>query len=644
MKKKQKTVLPIEPESKLSANIMPLRIEEHEDYLILGNYYVRTLVVSLFSNNVEAGFLDTLHSLGANISIVHHIEPTSAEAMIKEYDKAIREYRSQLLDAKLRDSERLNIENKINDVTNLLENIISSNSEIFMEHMLIHIQAPSLDKLKRITHTVQTLTNRNFKAIAVKHRMFDAFESVLPLNKNKVKELTYRNFDAEALSSLFALDESEMISDKGIMMGKNIKTRNFVKIDPNQLLNKHMVVVAPPGSGKSTFMFGDMLRRWSVLGVRIRAIDPKGDYGSKFKGLGGEWVKISTMNDKVINPFEILNTKVIKSNEGIVIHGSLLQKKISNLKIMFSLMYPVLKDDPVAKSVLEKVLFQTYAKKNINLNTHFASLKPKDYPILGDFYNHLGELIKNKEEYKPLSDLYQVLYQYVEGSYSKAINDYTKVDLSNDLITFDLFDLKNEEEFQKVIMFNILTFLEEDAVMGESPVQIYVDEAHKLSDPQNPLAMKFLSEMYRLLRSFGCGITSATQQIGDFLSAVEGPRNYGEAIIRGSVSKLYLPMPREELNTIMEKTLETFSEEEQQILIIKDADRRNTAGKGIFVLGSKKASLLVELSPIELQLWDPDRMKTEYPNIEPDDEILLSEPSLMDDELEIHELQPVMVS
>jgi type IV secretory pathway VirB4 component len=642
---KKKTVLPVEPESPLDAKIVPTRIEEHEDYMILGNYHVRTLVVALFSNKVEAGFLDNLHTLGANISIVHHIEPTSAEAMIKYLDKAIREYRSQLLDAKLKDSERLMIENKVTDATSLIENLISSNSELFLEHMLIHIQAPSLEKLNRITHTVQSLTNRSFKAIAVKHRMFDAFESVLPLNKNKVKELTYRNFDAEALSSLFALDESEIISEKGIIKGRNLKTRNVVKVDPYELLNMHEFVVGPSGSGKSTYLFGDMFRRWSVLGVRIRVIDPKGDYGRKFEMIGGEWVKISTMNNKVINPFEILNTKLIKNEEGNAIHASLLHRKISNLKTMFSLMCSELKNNAVAKSLLEKVLIQTYenAPKTITWDTDFTTLKPTDYPILVDFYSIIGSLVKKDEEYKPLNGLYQVLYQYVEGSYSKAMNGYTNVDLSNDLISFDLFDLKNEEEFQKVVMFNILTFLEEDAVMGDGDVQIYVDEAHILADPQNPLAMKFLSDMYKLLRSFGCGITSAIQQIGDFLSAVEGTRNYGEAIILNSMSKLYLPMSREELHTIMNKTSENFSEEEQQILVIKDADRRN-AGKGIYVLGSKKASLQVELTPIELQLWDPVRMKTEYPTIDLNDELLLPILSLIEDTVEIQELEPILVS
>jgi type IV secretory pathway VirB4 component len=616
--------------------LAPDSIEEHDTYIRLGSNYVRTLVVSHFSNDVMAGFLDKLHSIGSNVSVIHHIEPTSAEAMIRSLDKAIEEYKSQLHDMKIKASERQMIENNIKDATILLDNLTSAHSELFNEHMLIHIQALSLEELNRVTHLVKTLTNRHLKAITPTNRMFDAFESVLPIKKNKVRELTYRNFDAEALSALFPFDESEVIAERGIIKGRNLKTNSIVMVNHDELLNRHEYVCGPSGSGKSTYLFGDMMRRW-IQDVKIRVIDPKGEFGSKFKQLGGEWIKISPMHDTVLNPFEIMNTKLIKNEDGNKIEASLLHRKISNLKTMFTLMYPALKDDPVAKALLEKALVKTYeqSKKAISWNTDFSKLQSKDYPIIGDLYRVIGKLIKDDEEYKPLNSLYQVLYQYVEGSYSKAMNGPTNVDLSKDLIAFDLFDLKGEEDLQKVAMYNILTFLEEDAVKDKEMVQIYVDEAHILADPRNALAMKFLSDMYKLLRSFNSGVTSATQQVGDFLSAIEGTRNYGEAIILNSVSKLYLPMSREELNTIMNKTSENFSEEEQQLLVIKDADRKRSAGKGVYIVGSQKVSLQVQLSPIELQLWDNPRFEVEYKNLKGNDEILLPEKSLNEKDVEI---------
>jgi hypothetical protein len=96
----------------------------------------------------------------------------------------------------------------------------------------------------------------------------------------------------------------------------------------------------------------------------------------------------------------------------------------------------------------------------------------------------------------------------------------------------------------------------------------------------------------------------------------------------------------------MNKTSENFSEEEQQILVIKDADRKKSAGKGVYIVGSTKVSLQVQLSPIELQLWDRSRMEAEYQQVKNNDEILLPEFSLAEEsiEREKHNFEPLLVS
>ncbi|MEI5915119.1 MULTISPECIES: VirB4 family type IV secretion system protein [Bacillus] len=593
--------------------IAPDSIQEHEDYMRLGGNYIRTLAIAHFSNDIRANFLEKLHNINANVSVVHHIEPTPVEGMIKYLDRAAVEYKSQMRDSKLKESEKSVIENRLKDTMIMIEDLTSSDGVMFNEHMLINIQAPNVKELNRITHLVKTMVSRHMKAITPNLRMVDAFNSALPLGKNLVKELTYRNFSAESLSALFPFDECELFTDKGIIKGKNLKTNSVVIVDHDALLNRNEFVVGPSGSGKSTYLWGDMMRRWEQ-GVKIRSVDPKGEFGHKFKKLGGTWVKISPMNDHIMNPFEIIATNIPRDENGQPIAASLLHKKISNLKTMFTLMYNDLKNQQVALALLEKAIVQTYENFDINWDTDFTKKKPTDYPILGDLYELIGKLIKENPEYEPLTGLRQVLYPYVEGSYSRAINGHTNVDLSNDLIDFDILELKDDKELQKVAMYNILTFLEADAIKDLDVVQVYVDEAHILSDPRNPLAMEFLSNMYKLVRSFKGGVTSATQQIGDFLSAQEGSKNHGEAVILNSVTKLYLPMSKNELDTIMKKTSETFSEEEQKILIIKDADKEKSAGKGVYVVGSAKVSLQVELTPAELELWNYEWYKTKYKN------------------------------
>lgn len=590
----------------------PDSIEEQESYLRLGANYVRTLAVAHFSNQVEAGFLEKLHTMSANVSVIHHIEPTPADGMIKALNRAVIEYKSRLQEPRLRPVDQIKLENDLQDAELLLQNLVSGTSEMFVEHMLIHIQATNLEQLNTITHQVKTQMTKSMKLLTPHFRMLDAFQSVLPIRSHALSEMTYRNFDSEALSALFPFDECEIVSEKGIIKGKNLKTNNIVLVDHDELLNRNEVVIATSGGGKSTYLFGDMMRRW-MQGTVVRAIDPKGEFGEKVIKLGGEWIKISPMNDNIINPFEIMNSTIATDETGQQLEASLLHQKISRLKTMFTLMYKELKEQQVAMALLEKALIETYADKGIDWGTNFKTKSSHDYPTMSDLYYKIESLMKEDERFKPLNGFYQVLYPYVQGSYSKAFNGITNVDLSNDLITFDLFDLRNEGDLQQVAMYNILTFLWDDVTMDKTKVnQIFVDEAHILSDPKNPLAMEFLASMYKLIRSFSGGVTSATQQVGDFLSAVEGSRNYGEAVILNSVTKLYLPMVQEEMNSIIEQTSESFSEEEQRLLVIQDADKHQNAGKGIYVVGSKKVHLQVELTPAELKLWDKAWYERKY--------------------------------
>lgn len=592
--------------------LSPDSIEERENYVRLGGNYVRTLAVAHFSNTVHAGFLEKLHNMSANVSVIHHIEPSNSEDMVKALNRSVIEYRSRLVEPRLRPVDQIRIESDLQDAELLLTNLETGNSEMFIEHMLIHIQAKSLEELENTTQLIKTLTSKYMKTLIPHYRMMEAFHSVLPLRDHKIKELTFRNFDAEALSSLFPFDECEIFSNRGIIKGKNLKTNSVVIVDHDALLNRNEVVIATSGGGKSTYMFGDMMRRW-IQGAIVRVIDPKGEFGEKFVKLGGEWIKISPMNENIINPFEIMNATIARDETGQPLEASLLHQKIGRLKTMFTLMYKNLKNQQVEMALLEKVLVELYKDKGIDWQTDFSKVPSNQYPTIGDLYLKIQHLMEQDARFQPLNGFYQVLYPYVEGSYSRAFNGHTNVDLTNDLICFDLFDLRNEGDLQQVAMYNILTFLWDDATMDKTKLnQIYVDEAHILADPKNPLAMEFLASMYKLIRSFKGGVTAATQQVGDFLSAVDGSKNYGEAVILNSVTKLYLPMMQEELNSIMSKTSENFSEEEQRLLVVQDADKHKNAGKGIYVVGSKKVNIQVELTPEELRLWDINWYHKQY--------------------------------
>src|SRR5699024_9404874 len=186
----------------------------------------------------------------------------------------------------------------------LLKDLTRNKERMLMFQLLIHVVADTKEELERITDVVKGSFSSIGKLIHPITRSKDAFDSFLPLNKNKVYDLTYRPMNSEAVSFFFPFHENEIFNDKGIIQGKNLDTNNIIIVNDEEYLNKHSVYIGTTGSGKSTSMFANMMRKY-MFGNRIITIDPKGEFGQVYERLGGVWVKFSLEGGSIINPFDL---------------------------------------------------------------------------------------------------------------------------------------------------------------------------------------------------------------------------------------------------------------------------------------------------------------------------------------------------
>src|SRR5699024_9187784 len=163
---------------------------------------------------------------------------------------------------------------------------------------------------------------------------------------------------------------------------------------------------------------------------------------------------------------------------------------------------------------------------------------------------------------------------------------HTNVNLNSDLITYDLLSVYNNKRIQKPLYFLLLSSLRDEIMNGDrKSTQLYIDEAHIIADPRVTVAMEYLYEMMKVVRSFNCGITTATQQITDFLSAKDENRNYGDSVISLSVQQLMLPMQKKEVIVVNEEMHYDFSEEDIDFLEFEEGKKSSKQGKGFFFVG-----------------------------------------------------------
>lgn len=578
--------------------ISPDSIEEKENYIRSGTNYTRTLVVVEYSSILVREYIRKLSDISDNISIVQYITEYDTSEVKRHLSESIRQNNQKLNSKYVNDAMKSEAEAQIDSARMLLNQLSFKNEKMFMFQMLIHIVANSLKELDTLTQQVKVICGSFAKTLTPTTRMKDAFDSFLPIGKNKVYDLTYRPMNAEAVALFFPFHENEIFDERGIIKGRNMTTGNVVIVDDDLLLNRHEFVIGVSGSGKSTYIFVDMMKKY-MLGRRIIVIDPKGEFGEVFDTLGGEQVKISLKGGDIINPFDIpkINNSDDTNDSNPII------SKISTLLTMFRLMYPEMTD--LQEDILSKILIELYEKFDITEETNINDLKPTDFPKIDDLYEFLNDKKeKGSEEYKHLMDFHTTLYAYAKGMFSKVFNGHTNVDVTKPLVCYDIFDLQKREKVQRIVYFNLLSHINYDILNGDRhPTQVYIDEAHIIADPKVPLAMDYVHFMMKVLRSFNCGVTAATQSIKDFLSAKDDKRNYGEAVISQAIQRLYLPMQEVEINFLEEELGHQFSEEERSTLTVVEGRKDEQAGKGIYFVGAKKIKLEVQLTDIEKQLW-----------------------------------------
>jgi hypothetical protein len=581
--------------------LAPDNITEYDSYVRVGANYTRSLLIVDYDPVQDQNKIQQVTEIPENVSIINYVQEYHTGEVRSQLVKSIKQNRMKMNTRFADENTMIDSQGQIDSASEMLKNLAYRNDKIFLFHTLIHLVASSTDELDQLTTTVKS----KFSKIGIIHnptdRAIDAFRSFLPLNENKVDELTYKMSNSEAISYFFPFHENEMFSQTGLIKGRNMTTGNVVIVDDTKLLNRHEFVIGISGIGKSTYLFANMTNK-HMLGRKIITIDPKGEFGRNYADLGGAWVKFQLKGGNRINPLDLpkVSEKVIVEETEF---GNILLTKISNLLVMFRLMYNSMTD--LQEEILSSYIQKVYAEKGITDATNTSALTATDYPTLQDLYELIGkDQTDDPYLFDTVRDFYTTLKTYVTGMYSELFNGHTNISIDNDLVCYDLKEMSNNEKIQRILFYNILSHTTYEIMSGDrEPSEIFIDEAHVIADPKVPKAMEFIYFMMKVLRSFNCGITTASQSVEDFLSARDENRNYGKAIITQSVQRLYLPMSEEELKYLEEELGNTFSKGERETLILKDGKKKEQAGKGIFYTGSKKIKLEVQLNEVTEMLW-----------------------------------------
>lgn len=484
-----------------------------------------------------------------------------------------------------------------NDAKYIRKEMQINNEDLYFLYIYIVIYDTELKKLEYYLNKIEGITQS--KGIQTKRANFreeEIFLSTLPFMENKeiIKEAARRNVLTSGLLATYPFISSTIFDAEGIFIGTNIYNNSMAFIDrynTQKYKNANMCIFGTSGAGKS-FYTKLLILRYKLLGIKQYIIDPDREYTNICKELGGTLIKIGPTSETYINILDIRKESIEEGEKGY------LATKISKLIGFFNLIFGEL--DEEEKALIEEKLIETYKIKNITFDDETLYKKDKnkilkefkttkDMPILKDLYDILGKDERTKK--------FKIkLIPFIEGS-MKFFNNYTNIEINNELIIADIYDLGEENIQYGMYLFTDI-FWDKIKENRNEKKAIYMDEIWRLIGvTSNKNVASFIYKIFKTIRKYGGSSVAITQDISDIFSLENG--TYGKSILNNSSIKTFFSLEEENIKILSEYT--NLSEQEK--VEIKSLKR----GECLMFVGEDHILTKIESSETEKKIIEENK-------------------------------------
>lgn len=319
-----------------------------------------------------------------------------------------------------------------------------------------------------------------------------------------------------------------------------------------------------------------MLMREFMEGVEINIIDPQAEYTELVNSFKGKTIRIAPDSNTIINPFDLSDQ-------------TLDEKKLSLLAFFRVLLGELTEGQ---RAILDDAIDRTYEDVGITKDPRTWVKRP---PTLGDLYEHVLPLTRSDREiiYKPAMAITNRLKSYVTGPL-KFLNQQTKIDLDNRMISFDIRDIPDIGK--ATIMFLILEYVYNAMKKSKKRKMLVIDEAWTVLSAGEEA--EYVFRLVKTCRKFNLSLVMITQDVEDVLTS-----RAGRAVMTNTATKFLMQQDP----TVMDQISERFhlNESEEHLL--------RTAGTGNALLAAEnlRVSISIRASKEEHRIitTKPDELK-----------------------------------
>jgi len=548
----------------------PASLKFESSFFELNGRIGRSFFVISYPRYLSSNWLSFIINSEGALDISMFIYPIDSANILKKLRSKVGEIGSQMQVSQEKGNVRdPMLETAYQDVESLRDALVQGTERYFRFALYFTIYAQDEKELEKFSAVLES--SLGAKLVVTKRslmQMEQGFNSTLPLMLDELG--VSNNLNTSPLSTTFPFVSSDLTSNDGILYGINRHNNSMILFDRFQLENANAVVFAKSGAGKSYAVKLEILRSLMV-GVEVIIIDPENEYKHLADAVGGTFISISLNSSYRINPFD-LPAQIEDENPADVLRSAVI-----SLLGLFKLVLGTM--DSTEEALLDKAIWQAYAKKDISETSDFKTIEP---PVMSDLIGVLQETVGAE-------GLAQRLGKFTEGTFAGLLNQLTNVQLDNQLLVFSIRDL--EDVLRPIAMYIILGHIW-NVVRGHLKKRILVlDEAWILMQHED--SARFVFGIAKRARKYYLGLTTITQDVADFMSSP-----YGKPIVTNSSLQLLLKQSPAAIDVVAETFF--LTEGEKYLLLESDV------GEGIFFVGLNHAAIKIYASYIEDQIITTD--------------------------------------
>ncbi len=550
--------------------LAPSSLKFTNSYFEINGKYARTFFALAYPRFLSSNWLSFIINSESALDVSMFVYPVDSGVVMKKLKSKVGEIGSQIIVEQEKGLVRNPLlETAYHDVEELRDSLQQGTEHYFRFALYFTLYSDTLEELDKNSTILESALGA--KLVVTKRAMLATeagFNSTLPLGLDELD--IANNLNTSPLSSTFPFVSSDLTGNDGILYGINRHNNSLILFDRFQMENANYVVFAKSGAGKSYAVKLEILRSLMV-GVEVIVIDPENEYQHLAEAVGGTYLNISLNSDFRINPFDL--PVGVEGEDS----ADILRSAVINLLGLMSLILGKL--DPTEEALLDKALWQTYAKKDITETTDFRTA---EMPVMADLIEILSGIVGAES-------LGTRLEKFTNGTFAGLLNQPTNVQLNNQLLVFSIRDL--EDQLRPIAMYITLGHIW-NLVRSQLKKRILVlDEAWIMMQHED--SARFVFGIAKRARKYYLGLTTITQDVADFMASP-----YGKPIVTNSSIQLLL----KQSPAAIEIVAETFFLTEGEKYLLLESD----VGEGIFFAGLKHAAIKIYASYVEDQIITTD--------------------------------------